>query len=200
MISVVAARITEALCASNAIEECDRELYQYGFFLILSRIVFFLFTFLVGTLFGVRGESVVFYIMFSLLRSYAGGIHAKTETSCTLWTGISLFLSVAVIYILQSLQCIWIATGLLIYGFTLILLISPLDTQTKPLTEAEKKYYRRVTWCISIFIVAVALICGLFGITNVLYCASQAMILEGLLLIIGRRKKLYRHQIHCETA
>ena len=97
MATAIAERIVGKLIATSVVEEVDRELYVYGFFLLITRFFFFLVTFAFGGLLGIPLESVIFYIVFILLRSYAGGVHAKTEMACTLWTTLALGVTVATI-------------------------------------------------------------------------------------------------------
>ena len=82
----IAERITQKLIASSVIEEGDRELYRYGFFILLSSILYLVVAAIFGSAFGILWESIVFYFLFSILREYAGGIHAKTEHGCMLST------------------------------------------------------------------------------------------------------------------
>ena len=187
MITALATRITEALCASSTIEESDKELYQYGFFLLLSHIFFLLLTALVGVWFQVPVESILFYIMFSLVRSYAGGIHAKTESVCILLTSFAIFISIAGMYLMKVVESIFTPLGMLLVGVTSILALCPLDTQEKPLSNEERKYYRQASWISVIGIVALAMMGIALQYYGVLYAASFTVALEGSLLFLGRK-------------
>lgn len=91
MISRLANIISEKLLRAQVIEEADRELYVYGFFILLSQGIYFCLTALFGFLFGTLWENIVFYIMFSILRGYAGGFHASSESTCAFLTIAALF-------------------------------------------------------------------------------------------------------------
>lgn len=186
MISALAVRITEALCACSAIEESDRELYQYGFFVLLSRVLFFLLTTLFGLLFRVPWESIMFYIMFSLLRGYAGGIHARTEFLCTLLTSFTIILSIAGIFAMKALHVMIVPVGMLIIGMVCILILSPLDTQEKPLSKEDRKRYRDISWILSLLCSVLSIIGILTHHYAILYSAAFAVFLEGTLLVLGR--------------
>lgn len=190
MISALAVRIAESLCAVSAIEESDKELYQYGFFLLLSRVLFFLLTTLFGWLFRVPGESIIFYTMFSLLRSYAGGIHARTERTCTIMTSFAMFIFVALIAAMKSLHIAIVPVVMLAVGVACILALSPLDTTEKPLSGEDRKKYRRITWMISFGMVMLSMVSVVTYHYTVLYASACAMFLEGCLLILG---KVFRH-------
>ena len=193
MISSFASRITEALCASSVIEEGDKELYTYGFFILLSRILFYAVTVLCGFLFGVLWESMLFYIMFTVLRSYAGGVHANTETGCTVLTTLAMLVSVIEIRLLKSAQGEIVPMVLLGIGAICLFMFSPLDTAEKPLENADRQHYRNI----SIAITLVCLLAALWAYEaekyGIVSAIAASIFLEGVLLITG---KLHSH--HCK--
>ena len=97
----IAKRITQILVASAVVKEDDTELYIYGFFMLVSRILFLFVTVVTGFLTGILPESILFYVVFTLLRTYAGGVHAKTETACTIFTTFAIVVSVLLIRLLE---------------------------------------------------------------------------------------------------
>ena len=68
MISVIADRISEKMLHEGLILEEDRELYRYGFFLLISRGIFFVIAGIAGAFVGNLWDSIFFYILFSFLR------------------------------------------------------------------------------------------------------------------------------------
>lgn len=185
MISVLAARIAQALCTSAAIEECDKELYQYGFFILLSWIVFFFLAILVGLIFLVPLEGVVFYIMFSLLRSYSGGTHAKTEQACILLTSFVILVSIAIIFLMNAVQAVVTPIGMLLFGFISILKLSPLTTKEKLLSDVDQRHYRYISWAIYLGIIILSLMGIFLDYYGIFYCAAMAGFLDGSILLLG---------------
>lgn len=188
MISSLSSIITEALYKSQVIAEEDKELYTYGFFVLLSKGLFFLVSALFGWMLGVLWESIVFYIMFSMLRSYAGGFHASKESVCTCCTTASLFLSSLSIWYMQRIGnsiipfCILAVCGAVIY------LLAPLDSEDKPLTRAELVLYRQKTRAIDITIVIISIVGLCLHLPAILHAASISMALECVLLVLGKVK------------
>lgn len=188
MISSLSSIITEALYKSQVIAEEDKELYTYGFFVLLSKGLFFLVSALFGWMLGVLWESIVFYIMFSMLRSYAGGFHASKESVCTCCTTASLFLSSLSILYMQRIGnsiipfCILAVCGAVIY------LLAPLDSEDKPLTRAELVLYRQKTRAIDITIVIISIVGLCLHLPAILHAASISMALECVLLVLGKVK------------
>lgn len=191
MISTLATIITNRLCTTSAIEEGDKELYIYGFFILISRVFFFLVSVLCGCLFGVLWESVLFYVMFTLLRSYAGGIHARTENMCTILTTVSLLASNYGIKVLNFVQNEIISLAMLNIGAVYIIAFCPLDTAEKPLEGAERNHYRRISINIVTVYLALALLMYAMGLNGMLNAVTVSVALESVLMISGKMMQLY---------
>lgn len=191
MISSLSSLITEALYKSQVIAEEDKELYVYGFFVLLSKGLFFLVSAFFGWMFGVLWESIVFYIMFSTLRSYAGGFHASKESTCTFCTTASLFLSSLSIWYMERIgnpvipSCILTVCGAVVY------LLAPLDSEEKPLTRTELARYRQKTREIVIVIWIISIIGLCTRLPAVLYALSASVMLESSLLVFGKTVLTY---------
>lgn len=186
MASRIAEYITQKLLASSVIGEGDRELYCYGFFLLISRIFFFFVTVIASLLTDTTFESIIFYVVFMALRSYAGGIHAGTETACTILTTLVLITSVLVIKQL-GMHASGVASMLMLgIGSLCILAFSPLDTSEKPLDEHEKRKYKTICVTTLIICIIVALIAWQHRIKSIFYPVGCGICLESVLLILGK--------------
>ena len=186
MISRLSKCISEYLCKMNVIPLEDRELYAYGFFLLLSRGIFLVTTALIGAILGIFWESVLFYTIFSLLREYAGGVHASKETVCLICTILMMSLGVISIRLFENEKCIGIALVLLLVGSVIVYFLSPLDSENKPLTSSERQYYGKKTRRIVEILVLSALILMPVKNSVLLYIIAVTLILEGALLILAK--------------
>lgn len=185
MISNIADFIAGKLCASGSVQECDKGLYQYGIFMLLSWALFFVLTCVFGLLLRVPGESLLFYVTFSLLRSYAGGVHARTEKACTILTALTMVVCVMAIRLLEEFNMEITALSLLAVGAVFVFTLCPLDTKEKPLEPDERKHYRKITQVIAILYVIVALFAYYTGHSGVLCSTSISVFVESVLLIVG---------------
>lgn len=185
MATRIAECITRKLLASSVIKEEDRALYNYGFFLLITHFLFFVITVLVGFLFSVPSESVLFYIVFMFLRTYAGGVHARTERACTFLTALALTTSVFGISIMDHLDSKTIPMTLFAGGSLCVILCSPLNSREKPLNNSEKKRYRAI--CCGIIMLCIASVFALHALSLNRFISSIicAVSLESLLLIAG---------------
>ena len=186
MISILATMITNRLCAVSAIEEDDKELYIYGFFILISWLMFCTVSVFCGYLFGVLWESVLFYVMFTLLRSYAGGIHAKTENMCMILTTLALLASIYGINVLNFLNNEMISFVILGIGAACIIAFCPLESDEKSLESDEYHNYRRISIIIVVAYLAVALLVCIMGLNGMLNAVTVSIMLEMVLIIFGK--------------
>lgn len=184
MATRLAERIVENLIAASVVEEVDRELYVYGFFLLITRFFFFLVTVIFGCLLGIPLESVIFYIVFILLRSYAGGVHAKTEMACMVWTALAMGISVALIKVVEDVSMNIVP--LLLVGDLCLYLFSPLDSREKPLDASEQRRYKKVCYCLLAIYNAVIIVSDLGNCLFLYYPVVCSILLEAVLLIVGK--------------
>lgn len=184
MATKLAERIVRKLIAVSAVEEVDRELYVYGFFLLITRFFFFLVTVAFGVFLKIPCESVIFYIVFILLRSYAGGVHAKTEMACTVWTMVAM--GMATVFI-KALEASTAKIPLCVLSFNICLLVlSPLDSGEKPLDAEEKHRYRKICLILVFICDVVAAAASMLATPMLYYPVVCGMGVAAVLLGIGR--------------
>lgn len=187
--------ITDALCKAEVVEKKEKELYTYGFFVLLSQGIYFLLSLTFGFLLGIPFESAVFYIMFSKLRRYAGGFHASTESVCMFSTTLALFFSARTIRELRNIGSIAIPGCVLVLASFVVYRLCPLDSPEKPLDESERKSYKKKSAGILITFVLITLVGCLLKIYWILYASTTSIVIESGLLILGKVKLLCaKHQ------
>ncbi len=189
MISNISAFITNRLIAKGLLAENERELYIYGFFMLLSQLMYFVLAAVFGLVLGCLVESVIFYIAFQLIRRYAGGYHAKTETRCEIMSALSIFACIAVIRLSKSydltvaLACVSAASAVP------IALFCPLDTPEKPLSKKEFRYFRRISLIILFVISAAGVVSYIFEFGIVFAPCCLSLILEAALITAGKIRR-----------
>lgn len=189
MINKLSQYFVGKMLSSGTISENDRELYVYGLFMLLSRIMFFIIACIFGLILSSTLESIIFYIAFQSIRIYAGGYHASTETKCDIMSTLSILACIVVIRLSKSydLQSVLFFTGLA--ASIPIFLFCPLDTPEKPLTNIEFKYFRKISLIILFVIIALSTVSYFLGLNFLTAPCAVSLILEGLLLIAGKFKK-----------
>lgn len=189
MISALAEKVVDYMISSGIISDQEKDLYVYGFFMLLSRLLFLLMSVLFGILFDVPAESIVFYFAFFILRSYAGGIHAGSEAACTVLTSLSMFLSVMLIKLCTVFSAVILPGILLPVSSLAVMLLCPIDTPEKRLSAEEKKIYKKKT----AFVLAVIVILGVTALIlrryGFFFACIVSIVLESVLLVCARLRE-----------
>lgn len=192
MLNKLGKRLTNTLINNNQIDESERCLYEYGFFILLSNVIYVTITLILGSVFNIIIESMAFYIAFSLIRRYAGGFHASSEMKCTLITTTSIFLCLLCTKLCETNNIQKPILVLTSIATVLIFALCPLDTPEKPLTKEEYKYFRKISWVILLLIMLAICIGIYFKLEFLMYPCCMSLILESILLVLGKIKRLIK--------
>lgn len=84
-------------------------------------------------------EGIIIIIPFIFLRSFAGGVHAKSSKVCFI---VSTILLLALIYLSNILTNSIYICILMLFSSTSIIIFSPIENENKRLTVSEKTVYR----------------------------------------------------------
>lgn len=189
MIYDLSRKIATLLRQKDCIESDEIEIITYGLFALLSKITYALISLIIGVIFDCVIGSICFYVSFLYIKKYSGGIHASTEQRCFCYSSISIFCSVGYISFAMREDCLgWIS---IIISFILsffIMKYAPIQTKEKLIDIIERKRYARkaririVTLWICVIILAVA------EKVDIVYAIIVAVVLEGILLLVGKRK------------
>ncbi len=82
MINKLSSLISSKFVEHNIISKSVKDVYRYGIEITISSIIGFVITCLIGLLFRMLMQTMLFYVIFILLRSMTGGYHAKTYLKC----------------------------------------------------------------------------------------------------------------------
>lgn len=192
MISKLASKVVKRLIDNSAIADTEQELYVYGFFILISQILYFTLTMIFGVLLDIVLESVIFYVAFQFIRRYAGGIHASSELKCEIATTTSIFLCLLCTKLCEANNIQMPILVLTSIATVLIFVLCPLDTPEKPLTKEECKYFRKISWVILLFIMLAICIGWYFKLEFLIYPCCMSLILESILLVLGKIKRLIK--------
>ena len=193
MISRLSNSIVKVFLEQSDISNDEEELYQYGFFILLSQILYFIITIVIGILLGIVLESIIFYIAFQFIRRYAGGYHASMEIRCEVMSTLSILVCLVVIRLSKTYDFQFALLIVSSVSAVCIAVLCPLDTPEKPLSEKEFKYFRKISWLILSVIslvVAISYFVRLKWLQIFFVPCCLSLILESLLLTAGKVKKL----------
>ena len=188
MIGRIASGVVEKLTDSTTISDTEKELYLYGFFILISQILYFIITIIMGILLDIVSLSIVFYISFQFIRRYAGGIHASSELKCEIISTTSIFISLLCVKsnVMFNIQ---IPTLILtLFASIVIFILCPLDTPEKPLTKEELRYFRKISLIVLAIMVSIIIISIVIKLT-IAYPICFSIILESVFLVAGKIKR-----------
>lgn len=190
MISKLSARLTEKLLSNGAICEQDKDLYIYGLFMLISHLMFFIIACIFGLILGCVFESIIFYIAFQFIRRYAGGYHAKTEAICEIATTLSILACITVIRLSKMYDFQAVLLIISILSAVVILVLCPLDTPEKPLSENEFKYFRKISWLVLFVIMALIIVSYVLKWNVAFSACCMSLIFESVLISAGKIKRI----------
>lgn len=190
MISKLSSKIVKILISQSTIDKESRDLYNYGFFILLSQILYFIISLIVGALLNVILQCLVFYVAFIFIRKYAGGYHASTEIKCEISTAFSIVACISVIKLSQFYDFRIILLIISVASAICIFCLCPLDTPEKPLSKKEFMYFRKISWLILLIIIISIIISYIFEWDFIFVPCCISLIFESILITAGKIKKI----------
>lgn len=196
--SKMAGKIADVLCQKELIQECDKEIYEFGYEVLIENIGKTFLLLVAGGIFHQFIVTLVFILAFTTLRSCCGGYHASESWKCDvitlfLWglvvTGTVLFEPIVserqVLLILIA-----VVSELIIYQY------APVEHIHKQLTEEKKAKNRRnalgLGMIYGIFILLLAFIWTKLSV------ALALTILEVvILMIIAKEGRNFDEEANC---
>lgn len=182
--------IVQFMLKHGIIEAEDAEIYQFGFNQLMFIAINLTTTVIIGIVFSMLFESVIFLVSYMVVRVYAGGYHAKTQFRCYIISSIFIVLALmGVEYIIwegfASIIAITIAS-------MVIFKLSPVETKNKPLDEIETKIYKAKSRQRIVGIYVLCIAAKFLAYEEVFKSMSMAIIILSIVLLIGQQ--INRHQ------
>lgn len=194
MINKLSTLITDNLLKAGNISYEEKDLYIYGLFMFFSSTVYFILSGVFGFIFNCLLESYIFFFSFQIIRKYAGGYHASTESRCEIMSTVAILLCIVLIKISKFYDFNLILLCLAVLSTVLIAVISPLDTPEKPLSEKEFCYFRRKSLIILFIIMSTVVISCYLKFYIIFAPCCMSLILESVLLIAGKIKRTLQNK------
>lgn len=162
----------------------DAELVKFGLKQGIFLGINILIILFIGGMFHEFLSSICFLVCFIVLRSYAGGYHAKTAFRCFVISVFIIILVFAMIHFL-SFSTNFLAVIIAI-SFLILWEISPVDNENRVLDNVEKSVYRRISHYVLCMEVFIASLCGYFDKKNLLEAVTMALLVSCILASFGK--------------
>ena len=177
-------QFADMLIANEKCKSEDKEIIVYGLSTAIEMAFNFISTLILGLVFGMLIESIIFLVSFSFLRTYAGGYHARTALRCYFFSITTIIITLIV------LQSEVVHHGyyliMLVLAIPIIMALSPVPDANKPLDAIEVKVYKKRAYmilAINVFIGIIAYIFKLYSISNTV---CLAMFVLAIILLLGK--------------
>lgn len=102
MIAYFTKSLISWLIQHDAINEHDKELYEYAVYSILLTISPIFFSIVVGWLLGLLKESIIMVLPFTIIRKFSGGYHAGNINYCLVGSCCILAFCIKITTIVKS--------------------------------------------------------------------------------------------------
>lgn len=158
MIHYLALKITDFLYFKKVISKEDREIYKYGYEIIISTIISFLIVVVFGIVSNKLWQTLLFFGILAITRTYSGGYHANTYFKCNFLLSIFLLIYLVLSDCLIKSGNISLIILMLILYITTILIYAPMENKNKKLDEDTKVKSRIISVSLSFFWSIVALV------------------------------------------
>lgn len=125
----------------GVVEEKEREIYEYGFTIAMELMVFIGLCVFITVALQMYIEGILFFVIFIPLRSYAGGLHLKTYSSCLL-ASVLVFTGVLVLDKVIQLPAIFGCVTALC-SLAGIYALYPVENVNRDVDDQEDKYFKK---------------------------------------------------------
>lgn len=161
-------------------------IYQYGFQIGLEVSLNTLISILIAVFFHMEWETLIFFIVFTVLRSYAGGLHMETYLGCMICSCMSL---IGLLLIVKYSNCQrFFSIGIIFVSLILTKVLSPVLDINRPVNDGDLiKFARRLNYSI-MGIVVLSIVLFLLQLDRMLSTVSVTTIFMVCILILGRVK------------
>lgn len=158
MISKIIAKLVEYLYRKNIIDEDKKEIYQYGYEVLISGLTGFAIVMILGAIMKCFMESILFLAVFVPIRQLTGGYHADSYLKCNIvFTVLFLIVILATEAMLTTILFVYIF--ILVGVFVLAVYeFAPMENPNKPLDEGQKLLNRKIALAVSAIISVTSII------------------------------------------
>lgn len=181
-------RIADRLIELEIIGGEDRDIYVFGIREFFSLLCSFSLTLAIGVLMDMAVESVVFTCAYFPVRIYAGGYHASTQGRCYV---LSLAMVIAALLVIGHADIPGYVSMMVIVILSFIIyLLSPSEHKNKPLSETERRVYKKRVGKILIGLNVISCIVVIMGFEMIAVSVAMALYLLLMMLIIGTLQRI----------
>lgn len=181
--------VADWLIRKEAIEESERDLYEYAVHSLIMLIAPLPMALVIGWLFGEFGMSVVLILPFMILRKFSGGYHAKKQWICLIISSSLLAVCFALAEVIVAGTVLSLSVAL---SAACLAVFSPVDSENRRLSpEEQRNFGKTARILVAIFVMVYIALILLEKHTSAVYLALGIILPAVLQLpcILQKRRK-----------
>ena len=179
MISGTASFIVDILLKNKIIDNSSEDIYQYGFEIMISTILTFILAVTCGILLKCVTASLIYFLIFAILRSICGGYHAKTYFQCNMiFICVTLFVILAYKNVAIE-QCSELHYCIIIFAVLITIFYAPVENKNKLLTIKQKRFFR-ILGTVLVILLAMTSCC-----LKIKYNSGYSILIDSTLLVVS---------------
>lgn len=148
----ISLKIVDYIKKNNVeITEEKLEIIKYGFDCIFINLNKFVLIFLISFILGLEFYTLIFFIGYGFIRSFASGIHFDSSLKCLISTFITVFttLFISIHFNIPT----YLKMLLFVFSFICILLYAPADTEYHPIVNPKKRKKLKILSLVSALVI-----------------------------------------------
>lgn len=176
--------IVDSLVLNDKCAENDKELVLYGLTMGIEMIIFISTITVLGIAFNLLFQGLIFFVSFTLIRTYAGGYHCNSGKKCYVSSCIIVLIFFIVLKYLSYTIMLEISILLLLLSIIIILRFAPVNSNTNLLDDTTKAYFERImirNLSIESLLIGFLIV---FNQINYVFVISLAIFTSGILILV----------------
>ena len=138
----LSARIVSKMIDADVITYDDKEVYIYNVQVVLEKTISYLILLITALIIGKPFEICLFFISFSVLRKYSGGIHCSSFLKCLCVSTVVILSSVMLCPYVSEVYPIY--QGVVIMSLVSVFIIGSINNPNIAWNESEYKRAKRI--------------------------------------------------------
>lgn len=192
----IAQRLTRYLIERDIILKEKRCIYQYGFQIGLEVTINTIISICIAIMFNMVVETLVFFFVFILLRSYAGGLHLNSYMKCLIGSCLSL---TGLLYVVGNIDLDNVLSEIIVVvSLVMINCLSPVIDSNRPVSDDMLIVFAKKLKTSLFIIFLLSFFLFYFNFDRILLMVSCTTSFMIIVLILGKIK--YKLELRKEGA
>lgn len=194
MIHQLSLKVTDYFFSRKIFTVDSYDVYTYGFEMILSILIGFTSIFICGILSHSLIRALLYYFIFVTIRTFSGGYHADTHIMCKSVFCGTFLLDILLENLLISKYNLTIHLVIVSINIISSILLAPVESKNKPISENIKKRNRTISIIIYIIISIITIFLLPISIKWAMFI-TLVMTNTSLLMYIGiLKERRHKHE------